>query len=212
MNNLQILRALVRQQLSAAGLGSRRLAFVHISSRREPNRWPLPAFAQVADALHEKLGFSVLLSWAPGDAKNPLFPGDDGKAEDVAARMRTRPILLRTPRLADLIAAISVSDFVLSPDGGCVHIAAALGIPQVALFGKAYLEQWRPVNTRSIVLHGRGRADNISVDEVMAAAAAVVSRWGRDAGDAASADAAEPGQAFQGRGGAGDARGGHRAS
>jgi len=205
-------QAMVRQRLGTAGFGRRHLAFVHISSRREPNRWPLAAFAQVADALHEKFGFSVLLSWAPGDAKNPLFPGDDGKAKEVARLMRTRPLLLRTPTLTELIAAVSVSDFVFSPDGGCVHIAAALGIPQVALFGKAYLEQWRPVNTRSIVLHGRGRADNISVDEVMAAAAAVVSRWGRDAGDAASADAAEPGQAFQGRGGAGDARGGHRAS
>lgn len=169
-------QAQVRARLDAAGFGGGRLAFVHISSRREPNRWPLPAFAQAADALHEKLGYSVLLSWAPGDETNPLFPGDDGKAEEVASLMRTRPILLRTPTLTELIAAVSLSDFVLSPDGGCVHIAAALGIPQVAVFGKAYLEQWRPVNPKSIVLHGGGRAERITVDEVVAAATTLLSQ------------------------------------
>ena len=172
-------QARVREQLREAGSGGESLAFIHISSRREPNRWPLSAFAQAADALHEKFGFSILLSWAPGDPKNPLFPGDDGKPEEVAARMRTRPILLRTPTLAELIAAMSLSDFVLSPDGGCVHIAAALGIPQVALFGKAYLARWRPLNPRSIVLHGGGRADCIPVDAVVAAAEKLLTRCGR---------------------------------
>jgi ADP-heptose:LPS heptosyltransferase len=73
---------------------------------------------------------------------------------------------------------MSLADFVLSPDGGCVHIAAALGIPQVAIFGKAYVEQWGPVNPRSIVLHGGGRADRISADEVLAAATELVARGG----------------------------------
>jgi len=172
-------QARIRERLRAAGFGGGHLAFIHISSRREANRWPLAAFARAADALHEKLDCSILLSWAPGNAKNPLFPGDDGKAEEVAARMRTRPILVRTPHLAELIAAMSLSDFVLSPDGGCVHIAAALGIPQVALFGKAYPEQWGPVNPRSIVLHGHGRADRIAVEEVVDAAVTLMSGWGR---------------------------------
>jgi len=172
-------QARMRERLREAGFGGGHLAFIHISSRRDANRWPLAAFARAADALHEKLDCSILLSWAPGDAKNPLFPGDDGKAEEVAASMRTRPILLRTPHLAELIAAMSLSDLVLSPDGGCVHIAAALGIPQVALFGKAYPEQWGPVNPRSIVLHGHGRADRIAVEEVVDAAVALMSGWGR---------------------------------
>jgi len=173
-------QAAVRRRLREAGVaGGEGLALVHISSKREANRWPLPAFARAADALHERLGLSVLLSWAPGDSRNPLFPGDDGRVEEVAARMRTRSILLRTPALPELIAAVSLSDFVLSPDGGCMHIAAALGIPQVALFGKTDPRRWGPVNQKSLVLHGNGRADRISVEEVVDAAVAVMSRWGR---------------------------------
>jgi ADP-heptose:LPS heptosyltransferase len=159
--------------------GGGNLALVHISSRREHSRWPLPAFAQAADALQERLGLSVVLSWAPGDATNPLFPGDDGKAKDVAARMRTRPILLRTPTLPELIAAASLSDFVLSTDGGLMHIAAALDIPQVVLFGKTYTSQWAPITGKSVLLQRDMRADRIPVDDVVAASFAVMSRWGR---------------------------------
>jgi hypothetical protein len=139
----------------------------------------VPAFAQAADALRERLGLSPVLSWAPGDAANPLFPGDDGKADEVAARMRTRPILLRTPTLAELIAAVSLSDFVLSPDGGFMHIAGALQIPQVALFGGPDPRQWGPINPKSRVVRGDGRADRIPVEEVVAAAMEVMGRWGR---------------------------------
>ena len=197
------IQAQIRERLHHEGAGGRSLAFVHISSRRELNRWPLAAFAEAADALHEKLGFSIVLSWAPGDPSNPLFPGDDGKAEEVAARMRTRPILLRTPTLAELIAAMSLSEFVLSPDGGCMHIAAALGIPQVALFGKSCLARWRPLNPRSVVLHGGGRADSIPVDAAVTAAENLVTRCRREAsarsaavpvGTRSAADAGRPHQ------------------
>jgi ADP-heptose:LPS heptosyltransferase len=174
------MQAAIRRRLSDAGAPpGNGLALIHISSRREDNRWPLPAFARAADALRERLGLSPVLSWAPGDATNPLFPGDDGKADEVAARMATRPILLRTPTLAELIAAVSLSDFVLSPDGGFMHIAGALQIPQVALFGGSDPRQWGPVNPKSRVLRRDGRADRISVEEVVAAATEVLARWGR---------------------------------
>jgi len=170
----------VRRRLDEAGVADGDgLALIHISARREASRWPLPSFAQAADALRERLGLSIVLSWAPGDETNSLFPGDDGKAEEVAARMRNRPILLRTPMLNDMIAAVSLSDFVLSTDGGPMHIAAALDVPQVVLFGRTDPRQWAPVSQKSVVLQRGGRADQISVDEVVAASVALMSRWGR---------------------------------
>ena len=172
-------RSAVWGRLAAAGVrGGEPLAIVHISNRRETSRWPLPAFAEAADFLRERMGLRVVLSWAPGDAANPLFPGDDGQAEEVAGRMRSRPILLRTPTLEELIAAVSLSDFLLSTDGGPMHIAAALDIPQVVLFGGTDPVQWAPVSQRSAILFGQGRVDRISVEEVMKATEAVLSRSG----------------------------------
>jgi heptosyltransferase-3 len=173
-------QAAVRDRLREAGhVEGAGLALVHISSRREANRWPAAHFACAADALRERLGLSIVLSWAPGDSSNPLFPGDDDKAEEVARQMRVRPILLRTPTLRELIAAISLGEFVLSSDGGPVHLTAALGVPQVALFGQAGQVHWAPVSEKSVVLQRDNRVDRISVEEVVEAATAVMARWGR---------------------------------
>jgi ADP-heptose:LPS heptosyltransferase len=175
-------QAAIRERLAELGAGREAgLALVHISNRREARRWPLAAFAQAADAIHDRLGLSILLSWAPGDAENPLFPGDDGKAEEVAGRVRSRPILLRTPALSDLVAAVSLCDFVLSTDGGLMHIAAAMDIPQVVIFGKTGTTHWAPVTEKSALLRRDGRADRFSVEEVVTAAMDVMARGGRAA-------------------------------
>jgi heptosyltransferase III len=175
-------RAVIRRRLQEAGCGSTAgLALVHISNRREASRWPLASFARTADFLQERLGLTALLSWAPGDARNPLFPGDDGMAEEVARQMRTRPILLATPTLQEFIAAMSLSELMLSTDGGPMHMAAALDVPQVVLFGRTGLVHWAPIGEKSAVLQRGQRADLISVEEVEAAASAVMARWGRGA-------------------------------
>src|SRR5258708_2486211 len=49
-----------------------------------------------------------------------------------------------TPGLATLIAALSLADRVVCPDGGAMHLAAALGKPVLALFGDSPVERWRP--------------------------------------------------------------------
>jgi ADP-heptose:LPS heptosyltransferase len=55
---------------------------------------------------------------------------------------------LPTPDLATLIAALSLAERVICPDGGAMHIAAALGKPIVALFGDSSPERWRPWASR----------------------------------------------------------------
>lgn len=167
----------ITRRLQQAGVALDAAALIHFSNRREASRWPLACFAQSADHLQERMGLPVVLSWAPGDANNPLFPGDDGKATELAALMRHTPVLLPTPALEDLIAAIQLSGCVLSTDGGPMHIAAALRIPQVVIFGKTSTKQWAPVSDRCVVLQRGTRADQVKVDEVVAAIDSLLFRW-----------------------------------
>jgi heptosyltransferase III len=130
------LQAALRQRLGAGPFIA-----IHISARRPAQQWPLERYAALAAGLARDA--RVLLLWAPGSRDNAGHPGDD---EAAAAVLKAAPgaIPLPTPDLKTLIAALSLADCVVCPDGGAMHLAAALGKPVVALFGDSPVERWRP--------------------------------------------------------------------
>jgi ADP-heptose:LPS heptosyltransferase len=124
-------------------LGAGPFAAVHISARRPAQRWPLERYAALARELARST--RVLLLWAPGVKDNPRHPGDDEAAAQVAAQAQSQNVVpVPTPDLATLIAALALAERIVCPDGGAMHIAAALGKPVVALFGDSPVERWRP--------------------------------------------------------------------
>jgi ADP-heptose:LPS heptosyltransferase len=112
---------------------------VHISARRPAQRWPAERYAELLNELKKQS--RILLLWAPGAKDDPRHPGDDEMARGLDGK---GIVPLPTPDLATLIAALSLADRVICPDGGAMHIAAALGKPIVALFGDSPPERWRP--------------------------------------------------------------------
>ena len=125
------------------GIGAGPFVAVHISARRPAQRWPLERYAALIGHLSKQA--RVLLLWAPGPRDNPKHPGDDDAAADVlrlAGGANVVPV--ETPELKTLIAALSLAGRVVCPDGGAMHLAAALGKPVVALFGDSPVERWRP--------------------------------------------------------------------
>jgi len=127
----------------AQKIGAGPFTAVHISARRPAQRWPLERYAALVARL-SKQG-RVMLLWAPGSRDNPRHPGDDEAARRVN-EMTGNPAVtpVATPDLKTLIAALSLADRVICPDGGAMHLAAALGKPVVALFGDSPVERWRP--------------------------------------------------------------------
>jgi ADP-heptose:LPS heptosyltransferase len=113
---------------------------VHISARRRSQHWPLGRYAALIRELARRA--RVMLLWAPGAKNDPRHPGDDGAAQALARERSAVPV--PTPELATLIAALSLADCAVCPDGGAMHLAAALGKPVVALFGDSPPERWRP--------------------------------------------------------------------
>jgi heptosyltransferase-3 len=145
--------AIVRaaREALAARVGSARgpVVGVHISARKPSQRWPIDRFAAFMRALSVEEGVCFMLFWAPGDAKNPTHPGDDRKAHELLALVPDLPVLpWPTHTLAGLIGGMAVCDRMVMSDGGAMHIAAALGKPIVAFFGKSDAARWRPWKTR----------------------------------------------------------------
>lgn len=154
---------------AAAFNGSVRKVALHISARRPKQRWPEARYVDLARALVAE-GAQCLLLWSPGAANDPLHPGDDAKAAAILLQAGHGVAGYRTAKLPELIGALAACDEVICPDGGAMHLAAALGKPVVALFGDSLADRWRPwgVPHRVVQPASRDVAD-LPVSEVLTA-------------------------------------------
>lgn len=149
---------------------------VHLSSRKHCNRWPLSAYRQLVERLVAQ-GLRVKLFWAPGSRDDRFHPGDDELAESLCRLCpAVEPVATRT--LPELIRNVGRTDLMVCPDGGALHIAAALGRPVVALFGCTDSTVWGPWGVDSVVLEGHGHAENINAIDVAAATMRLFQRHG----------------------------------
>jgi heptosyltransferase-2 len=90
-------------------------------------RWGEERFAEAGDVLASELGIDVAII---GSEKERSI------AERIQSLMRSRVAVLNgRTSLETLVGVISESSLVLTNDSGPMHIAAALGIPTVAVFG-----------------------------------------------------------------------------
>lgn len=154
----------------AVPVQGQRLA-LHISARKPKQRWSVERFAELARQLLNSGVGEIFVFWAPGDENDPLHPGDDRKAATLAAALVGLPVrFVRTTRLEELIAGLSLCGRVICADGGAMHIAAALGKPVVCLFGNSDAARWYPWGVPFELLQKPSRdVSDIAVAEVLAA-------------------------------------------
>lgn len=118
---------------------------IHISARKEKQRWSEASFALLIKKIHKAFGYQFLLFWSPGDENNPFHPGDDQKADRLLSMVSEIPIFpVVTNELSELIAGLSLCDLMVCSDGGGMHIGAALGLPILCFFGNSDPCTWHP--------------------------------------------------------------------
>jgi heptosyltransferase I len=135
-------------------------------------QWPAERYGQVARRLAED-GVKSLINFGPGE--EPLVRAVESASEGTAKGIACS--------LTELIALTGRARLFVGGDTGPMHLAAALGIPVVAIFGPTNPARNGPFGTRSIVLrspaspttHSRFAQPDpgmleISSDEVIAAA------------------------------------------
>ena len=144
---------------------------LHLSARKEKQRWPVERFAELARRLHAAHGARFLVFWSPGDENNPFHPGDDGKAARLLADLADLPVApVRTDALAELIAGLSLADLAILSDGGAMHLAAGLGKPIVCFFGNSPAARWHPWGVPYELLQKASEdVGEISVEETLTA-------------------------------------------
>jgi heptosyltransferase-2 len=107
-------------------------------------RWPAERFAKTADRLNDVEGLQTVIVGTTGDKQ---------VADEVARLMRTRPaVIAGETSIAELKAVLACSRLVISNDTGTSHVAAALGIPTVVVFGPTEHVSTRPLSQRATVV------------------------------------------------------------
>jgi len=103
------------------------LICVHSGAGAPVKLWRNEAWAQVADALAQRYESKVILTGAEEEAS---------LCRAIAERMITRPIVAAgETSLSELAAIMARCRLVLGVDSGPLHLAVALGVPTVHLFG-----------------------------------------------------------------------------
>jgi len=116
---------------------SRPYAVIHPLASQPDKTWPAAGFLRAARFLRESLDLDPVFIAGPG--------------EDVAAFGEYR-IISGAP-LDDVKSLLSGASLFLGNDSGPAHMAAAFGIPVVAIFGASDPAIWGPWRTPSAVLH-----------------------------------------------------------
>ena len=106
--------------------------------------WDPSNFASVAQQLSSS-GASIVLTGSSDDAH---------LCESIARTLpKTRSrILAGRTTVSQFVAAITLSDMLISVDSASAHIAAAVGTPVVVLWGPAILSQTRPLSSTTPIV------------------------------------------------------------
>jgi heptosyltransferase-1 len=134
-----------------ASIGFAPLAILNPGAGWGAKCWPASSYAEVAKALADR-GMAVMVNYGPQE---------EGLAQEVrtASEEAARPVKCS---VSQLIALTRRASLFIGGDTGPMHLAAALGVPVVALFGPTRPDRNGPYATRSIVLRRTESVDNSS--------------------------------------------------
>lgn len=148
-----------RQKLDQAGVLGK-YVLIHPTSRWFFKCWEDDRFAEVISDLAVS-GWQVVLTAAPDQREVDLVDGLLRRVNH--PNVVSLAVQLTLPTLA---AAIAGSTLFIGVDSVPMHMAAALGVPIVALFGPTHVHIWRPWSDRAEVIHAADYGPLIAPNDV----------------------------------------------
>lgn len=152
--------------LQEQGVAGSRLLGVHPGAGGPEKRWPADRFARVAEHLASKFDCKVVATGSPVDVE-----AVQDFVESVRTAVVRAPVTLTVGKLCALIRRFAL---LLCNDCGPMHVAAALHVPVIAVFGPSSPQLWGPcpADPRHVVVAASdGRMESVTVEQVVAAIA-----------------------------------------
>lgn len=133
---------------------------VHPGSGSDRKNWPEPRWEELLARL--VAGSDGMLLVVGGEA-------EQGRVERLCAPLPgARVEMANAWPLVELAGRLAGCAGFIGHDSGITHLAAALGLPALVLWGETSEEVWRPLGPRIRILHGGPGLDGIAVEQVLA--------------------------------------------
>jgi len=122
------------------------LVAVHPGSGGEAKLWPVENWAALCRWLSEEKKAQVLIVAGEADQK---------QLADLQAKLSPhRPVVANNLKLSQLAAVLEQASLYIGHDSGISHLAAAVGVRSLVLFGPTNPCVWRPLGPNVRILHG----------------------------------------------------------
>lgn len=141
----------------AAEIGNKQTIVIHPGSGSPAKNWPAKNFSLLAKKIKAKTKFE------------PLVIGGEADGDTISVMRSLLPnfIFFENKPLDEITSMLSVSGGYVGNDSGITHLAAALGVPVVAIFGPTAPSIWAPRGKHVSVIRNRnGCLAAVRVEEV----------------------------------------------
>ena len=125
---------------------------LHPGSARREKLWEPERWAEVINHFGRNTDFDLVLTSAPS-------PDEEAHIAEIKSKLH-QPIIDLSGKtsLLTLAALIGQSQLLVTVDSAPMHMAAATGTPQVALFGPTNPFHWHPRESPALILQGKSAA------------------------------------------------------
>ena len=119
------------------------LVGIHPGGSSFDKRWPEENYAQVADALAHEYGAKILILRGPDEAE---------LERNLQQAVQSKSIAYAPKSIRELAALIGRCNLFVCNDSGPMHIAAALDVRTVAIFGPTDHVAWKPLSKEATIV------------------------------------------------------------
>jgi ADP-heptose:LPS heptosyltransferase len=112
----------------------------HPGAGKPLNRWPAERFAELINVLAARTGAAAIITSGPMDEE---------ELSRVIPLLTTPAEVLRNQPIRHVAAVLRGLDLYITNDTGLMHVAGAVGVPVLSLFGPTDPQQWAPIGPRN---------------------------------------------------------------
>jgi ADP-heptose:LPS heptosyltransferase len=134
---------------------------MHVGAGKPPNRWDLNKFIILAEKLHEKYNANIFFTGSNSDKEQLNY---------ISSKLKIEKNFALNKKIPELAAIIAKSDLFITNDTGVMHVAGAVKVNQISLFGPTKPENWAPIGTDKLYVRKSDDINDIDVEDVYDAA------------------------------------------